>query len=345
MQKNFRGRCPYEPDSNFTSVYATMRKPIEVSFILSATMFDFGMANSILLRPRLYVSELGNYFQDGGSPIQDGGSPFQDGVDNGGNDEAQFVGTFDIGDFIYVFFRELAHQSGDMGNGENRFTTFVKARLNCSVIKNEVAFRFDEILMQIDVQMCSKHLKCDACTTDPYCGWNLNAALCMPYKEGLLQSMEDENSDLCVKSCQQQSMKTHEATEDSNLYLECKSACNMPNNVNNKVTWQFIDSQSARLIRNDNENQVITQDHGLLLVEVKPHHNAVQPGNRVDQSKESIWRREYLAWCNAYQRYKHCRKENCIPRKITDQCTHLDATWINDDDGGGGDVDTLMDTP
>ncbi|PIO54839.1 hypothetical protein TELCIR_23786 [Teladorsagia circumcincta] len=77
--------------------------------------------------------------------------------------EPQFVGSFDVGEHVYFFFREIAIESGgpersvysrvarvckkDIGGRvvlRQVWTSFLKARLNCS-ISSQYPYYFDRI--------------------------------------------------------------------------------------------------------------------------------------------------------------------------------------------------------
>ncbi|ENN81109.1 hypothetical protein D910_02644 [Dendroctonus ponderosae] len=128
------GVCPYDPEHNSTAIYSN-------GHLFSATVADFSGGDPLIYREplRTELSDLKHL--------------------NGPN----FVSSVTHGEYIYFFFRETAvefmncgkiiysrvarvckHDKGGPHQSRNKWTTFSKARLNCSV-PGEYPFYFDEI--------------------------------------------------------------------------------------------------------------------------------------------------------------------------------------------------------
>ncbi|KAL1492772.1 hypothetical protein ABEB36_010971 [Hypothenemus hampei] len=128
------GVCPYDPNHNSTAIYSN-------GHLFSATVADLSGADPLIYREPLRT-EL--------SDLKHLNAP-------------NFVSSVTYGDYIYFFFRETAvefmncgkiiysrvarvckHDKGGPHTYKNKWTTFSKARLNCSV-PGEYPFYFDEI--------------------------------------------------------------------------------------------------------------------------------------------------------------------------------------------------------
>ncbi|XP_060515938.1 semaphorin-1A-like [Cylas formicarius] len=128
------GVCPYDPDHNSTAIYSN-------GHLFSATVADFSGGDPLIYREPLRT-EL--------SDLKHLNAP-------------NFVSSVTHGEYIYFFFRETAvefmncgkiiysrvarvckHDKGGPHQSRNKWTTFTKARLNCSV-PGEYPFYFDEI--------------------------------------------------------------------------------------------------------------------------------------------------------------------------------------------------------
>ncbi|KAJ8983871.1 hypothetical protein NQ317_000907 [Molorchus minor] len=128
------GLCPYDPEHNSTAVYSN-------GHLFSATVADFSATDPLIYREPLRT-EL--------SDLRQLNAP-------------NFVSSLTYGDYIYFFFRETAveymncgkviysrvarvckHERGGPHQSRDRWTTFLKSRLNCSV-PGEYPFYFDEI--------------------------------------------------------------------------------------------------------------------------------------------------------------------------------------------------------
>ncbi|XP_033750859.1 semaphorin-2A-like isoform X3 [Pecten maximus] len=141
--------CPNDPFQNSTALYVESGNPGNVSALYSGTRAS---GQPFIYRPRL---------MDNGVEA----SSFMKTVDDDNwINKGQFVGSFDMGDSVYIFFREEAleftncekrvfsrvakvckrDQGGARSILRNRWTSFQKARLNCS-IPGDFPSYFDEI--------------------------------------------------------------------------------------------------------------------------------------------------------------------------------------------------------
>ncbi|XP_069137848.1 semaphorin-1A-like isoform X1 [Argopecten irradians] len=129
------GKCPYSPNHNSTFVYADGR-------LFGATVTDIAEQNPLILNGQMIRTRS---------------------HDSRWLNDPNFVASFDIEDKIYFFFRETAVENINCGKAvfsrvarvckndkggnivlENTWTSFFKARLNCS-IPGEFPFYFNEI--------------------------------------------------------------------------------------------------------------------------------------------------------------------------------------------------------
>ncbi|KAJ8303947.1 hypothetical protein KUTeg_017530 [Tegillarca granosa] len=144
------GVCSTDPSDNSTAVFVEYGNPGNVSALYSATISSF--FNFHIFRPKLYN-------RDGTVA-----SGRMQSVDiNAWMNNPQYVGSFDVGDKVLFFFRETALEfynyerkivsrvakvcKKDRGGRsllQNRWTSYQKARLNCS-IPGEFPYYFDEI--------------------------------------------------------------------------------------------------------------------------------------------------------------------------------------------------------
>lgn len=144
------GVCSTDPSDNSTAVFVESGNPGNVSALYSATISSF--FNFHIFRPKLFN---------------------RDGTEASGRMQSvdiivwmnnpQYVGSFDVGDKVLFFFRETALEfynyerkivsrvakvcKKDRGGRsllQNRWTSYQKARLNCS-IPGEFPYYFDEI--------------------------------------------------------------------------------------------------------------------------------------------------------------------------------------------------------
>ncbi|XP_078314913.1 semaphorin-2A-like isoform X3 [Crassostrea virginica] len=147
--------CPRDPADNTTAVYVTSGNPGNVAALYSATFNENGKAT--ISRPALTAAD---------------NSGISDKLENADLlawlNDPQFVASFDVDDVVYFFFREVAVEYSsfmkkmvsrvarvckrDLGGSSllvNKWTTYQKARLNCS-LPGTFPFYFNEIQ---DVQL------------------------------------------------------------------------------------------------------------------------------------------------------------------------------------------------
>ncbi|TRY67923.1 hypothetical protein TCAL_15816 [Tigriopus californicus] len=129
-----RGLCPYDPRHNSTAIYTEDE-------LYSGTVADFSGTDSLILKNQIRTEQY-DYKQ---------------------LNAPDFVNSLEHGDFVYFFFRESAVEYMNCGkviysrvgrvckkdvggprNFQNKWTSFLKARLNCSV-PGEFPFYFNEI--------------------------------------------------------------------------------------------------------------------------------------------------------------------------------------------------------
>jgi hypothetical protein len=149
-----RAKCPYDPNSTYTIVYVESGNPGGVPATYSGTVTDFSNADSVIFRPTLVDdSRRSNEYR-----------LLRTEQDSRWLNDPKFVGSFDVDDYVYFFFREHALEHAGCGklvysrvarvckNDEGgsslsmdfRWTTYLKARLNCSQ-PGDSPFYFNEI--------------------------------------------------------------------------------------------------------------------------------------------------------------------------------------------------------
>ncbi|XP_015783245.1 semaphorin-2A [Tetranychus urticae] len=147
-------KCPFDPEDNVTAVWVENGNPGNLPGLYSGTVADFTKADSVIFRTELF-----------NLTTRQSVHPFKRTIkyDSKWLDKPNFVGSFDIGDNVYFFFRESAVEYINCGkniysrvarvckkdNGgrsilNKNWATFMKARLNCS-IPGEFPFYFNEI--------------------------------------------------------------------------------------------------------------------------------------------------------------------------------------------------------
>ncbi|CAB4054802.1 LAMC1 [Lepeophtheirus salmonis] len=145
---------PYDPDDNSTAIWVTSGNPGELPAIYSATNAEFTKADTVIFRGDIFdpVSNRREYTYK--RTIK---------YDSYMLDKPDFVASFEVGEYVFFFFREIAIEyincgkviysrvarvcKSDVG-GKNilhlNWVTYLKARLNCS-IPGEFPFFFNEI--------------------------------------------------------------------------------------------------------------------------------------------------------------------------------------------------------
>ncbi|GFS22382.1 semaphorin-2A [Elysia marginata] len=144
---NAHGICSFGPNDNTTAVLVENGTPHDTPSLFGGAVKDFLQSAPVISRHAVY-SSAASYV----STMKK--------ID--WLNEPQFVGSFDVGDYVYFFYREVAIEYTNCGkkifsrvarvckNDEgsslkkNTWVSFLKARLNCS-IPGEYPFYFDEI--------------------------------------------------------------------------------------------------------------------------------------------------------------------------------------------------------
>ncbi|XP_076352751.1 semaphorin-2A-like [Tachypleus tridentatus] len=147
-------KCPFDPEDNSTAVWVELGNPGDLPGLYSGTVAEFTKADTVIFRTDLYDPSTGRRVYPFSRTIK---------YDSKWLDKPQFVGSYDIGNYVFFFFRESAVEYINCGKniytrvarvckrdtgGKNilnkNWASFVKARLNCS-IPGEFPFYFNEI--------------------------------------------------------------------------------------------------------------------------------------------------------------------------------------------------------
>ncbi|XP_076304927.1 semaphorin-2A-like isoform X1 [Tachypleus tridentatus] len=147
-------KCPFDPDDNATAVWVEHGNPGGLPGLYSGTVAEFSRADTVIFRTDLYDVATGQKVHRYKRTIK---------YDSKWLDKPQFVGSYDIGDYVYFFFRENAIEYINCGKNifsrvarvckrdtggknilNNNWASFLKARFNCS-IPGEFPFYFNEI--------------------------------------------------------------------------------------------------------------------------------------------------------------------------------------------------------
>lgn len=147
-------KCPFDPMDNSTAVWVEQGNPGGLPGLYSGTVAEFTKADTVIFRADLYnfTTKRGEY-------------PFKRTIkyDSKWLDKPNFVGSYEVGEYVMFFFRETAVEYINCGKnvysrvarvckkdtgGKNilvqNWATYLKARLNCS-IPGEFPFYFNEI--------------------------------------------------------------------------------------------------------------------------------------------------------------------------------------------------------
>ncbi|XP_059149831.1 semaphorin-2A-like [Physella acuta] len=147
------GFCPYDPMDNTTVIFVEKGVPGNVPTLFAGAVTDFIKSDPIITRLSIYNPDgtlESNYVRTLRSRVD-------------WLNEPQFVGSFEVGPYLYFFFREVAleytncgkkiysrvarvckNDYGGYSHLQNLWTSFMKARLNCS-LPGEYPYYFDEI--------------------------------------------------------------------------------------------------------------------------------------------------------------------------------------------------------
>ncbi|XP_045608290.1 semaphorin-2A [Procambarus clarkii] len=147
-------KCPFDPMDNSTAVWVENGNPGALPGLYSGTVAEFTKADTVIFRADLYnfTTKRREY-------------PFKRTIkyDSKWLDKPNFVGSYEVGEYVMFFFRETAVEYINCGKnvysrvarvckkdtgGKNilvqNWATYLKARLNCS-IPGEFPFYFNEI--------------------------------------------------------------------------------------------------------------------------------------------------------------------------------------------------------
>uniref|UniRef100_A0A8D8XHJ2 Semaphorin-2A n=2 Tax=Cacopsylla melanoneura TaxID=428564 RepID=A0A8D8XHJ2_9HEMI len=151
------GYCPYDPNDNSTAVWVESGNPGDLPGLYSGTNAEFAGSDSLIFRSALHTRS--------NSGHNGAGFKFMRTIkyDSKWLDRPNFVGSYDIGEHVLFFFREMAVEyincgknvfsriarvcKKDMGGKRvlpQNWVTYLKARLNCS-IPGDFPFYFNEI--------------------------------------------------------------------------------------------------------------------------------------------------------------------------------------------------------
>ncbi|ODM98388.1 Semaphorin-2A, partial [Orchesella cincta] len=147
-------RCPYDPNDNSTAVWVENGNPDNLPGLYSGTNAEFTKADTVIFRTDLYDMNTRERKYNFKRTLK---------YDSKWLDKPNFVGSYDIGEYVYFFFREPAVEYMNCGKNVysrvarvckrdtggknilvNNWATYLKARLNCS-IPGEYPFYFNEI--------------------------------------------------------------------------------------------------------------------------------------------------------------------------------------------------------
>nr|XP_022905732.1 semaphorin-2A [Onthophagus taurus] len=147
-------KCPYDPTDNSTAVWVENGNPGDLPGLYSGTNAEFTKADTVIFRTDLHNLTTGRKEFTFKRTLK---------YDSKWLDKPNFVGSFEIGEYVFFFFRETAVEYINCGKsvysrvarvckkdtgGKNilsqNWATYLKARLNCS-IPGEFPFYFNEI--------------------------------------------------------------------------------------------------------------------------------------------------------------------------------------------------------
>lgn len=147
-------KCPFDPEDNSTALWVESGNPGGHPAIYSGTNAEFTKADTVIFRGDIFDTNTGRREYTFKRTIK---------YDSHMLDKPDFVGSYDVGGYVYFFFRETAVEYMNCGKtvysriarvckrdtgGKNilhqNWATYLKARLNCS-LPGEFPFFFNEI--------------------------------------------------------------------------------------------------------------------------------------------------------------------------------------------------------
>jgi hypothetical protein len=147
-------KCPFDPEDNSTATWVRSGNPGGHPAIYSGTNAEFTKADAVIFRGDIFDENTGRREFTFKRTIK---------YDSHMLDKPDFVGSYEVGDYVYFFFRETAVEYMNCGKtiysriarvckrdtgGKNilhqNWATYLKARLNCS-IAGDFPFFFNEI--------------------------------------------------------------------------------------------------------------------------------------------------------------------------------------------------------
>lgn len=147
-------KCPFDPEDNSTAVWVENGNPGDLPALYSGTNAEFTKADSVIFRTDLHNPKSGSREYSFKRTIK---------YDSHMLDKPDFVGSYEIGEYVYFFLREIAVEYMNCGKnifsriarvckkdtgGKNvlqqNWATYLKAKLNCS-IPGEFPFYFNEV--------------------------------------------------------------------------------------------------------------------------------------------------------------------------------------------------------
>jgi len=147
-------KCPFDPEDNSTAVWVEQGNPGDLPALYSGTNAEFTKADSVIFRTDLLNPKTGAREYNYKRTIK---------YDSHMLDKPDFVGSYEIGEYVYFFLREIAVEYMNCGKAvfsrvarvckrdtggrsilTQNWATYLKAKLNCS-IPGEFPFYFNEI--------------------------------------------------------------------------------------------------------------------------------------------------------------------------------------------------------
>merc|ERR1719245_1967908 len=147
-------KCPFDPEDNSTAIWVKTGNPGGHAALYSGTNAEFTKADPIIFRGDIFDEKNGRREYGFKRTIK---------YDSHMLDKPDFVGSYEVGEYVYFFFREVAVEYMNCGKavysrvarvckkdtgGKNilhqNWATYLKARLNCS-IPGEFPYYFNEI--------------------------------------------------------------------------------------------------------------------------------------------------------------------------------------------------------